>query len=127
MIDPALIIEWTRLAEEATPAPWSPMVGDDIVPWVRRAGFEPIEFAPSSEDDDEFYHVHNANDAAFIASARDAVPALLKEREELLVELEAYREMMRPKYVDGTFTSSIVEVTGPPVASNKIEIGGDDD
>lgn len=69
MISDEQAAEWRELADAATEGPW---------------------------DTDRLFIAHNhaAEDAAFIAAARTAVPALLAERERLTAEAERHKDFL---------------------------------
>ena len=68
--------EWMRLAEQATPGPWAPY-GDSHLP-------EPgWEVEPEGAVLPKICRQTTEADAAFIAAAREAMPALLAENAAL--------------------------------------------
>lgn len=76
--DAARLADWRALAEAATPGPWAWRVTEDRH-WA--------EVTPPPDDRDGPVARSLADDdAAFIAAARDAVPALLDEVERLRAE-----------------------------------------
>jgi len=78
MITNEQITEWRRLAEAATPGPWT-TDGNEFAVEGRRLGkcydqYDGVRLA---------IHDNAIADAAFIAAAREAIPALLAEVERL--------------------------------------------
>ena len=78
-LDPATLAEWRRLADAATSGPWcddvGPVVFDNDGEMIADFGMPSIHRQAECE-----------NNAAFIASARTAVPALLAEVERLCAD-----------------------------------------
>ena len=103
MIDPKKIEEWKALTEAATPGPWSaddrdPKTGylcGAIVVQVPAVGAR-VEGRGviANVRHDGPRHRPDAN-AAFIAAAREALPALLAERDEILGHYQARKELCR--------------------------------
>lgn len=75
MIDPKKLAEWRALCEKATEGPWD---------WWRAEWAWEVTTADGKRTD-----IGDFNDAAFIAAAREAVPALLDEVEKLRSEVVA--------------------------------------
>jgi hypothetical protein len=75
--------EWAALAEAATPGPWEAVQGASAGWWVEQPNTATIA------DIDIDYSGQPDADAAFIAAAREAVPALLADLEAVEAALEA--------------------------------------
>lgn len=98
MIDPANLAEWRALAEKATPGPWRKHgsvvffdhenYGDDQ--WLALSGGIGRD-GTTLTDSGGFTRAMNTGDAAFIAAARIALPALLDEVERLREPSGNYR------------------------------------
>lgn len=86
MVTPEQIAEWRRLAEAATPGPWSAPV---------ETGPTEVHGATPVAITSLVHSVAEKHDARFIAAAREAVPALLAEVERLRADYEARREACR--------------------------------
>jgi hypothetical protein len=69
-IDKAKIAEWEALAVKATPGPW------------RQGGGLSDDTVVGPDGEGVAYDLQSERDAPFVAAAREAVPALLSEREE---------------------------------------------
>jgi hypothetical protein len=93
--------EWAKLAEAATPGPWTveeateakrfyvdsmPLTAD-----VNATG-EPVAYGGPAEDGGPHVGACRVPDAAFIAAAREAVPALLAEVTRLRTETDELQE-----------------------------------
>lgn len=81
---PERLAELRALAEKATPGPWTiPSGGNAFLPIPIRAKAGPISVQPAT--------AHSLPDAAFIATAREALPHALDEIERLSEDLHYTR------------------------------------
>lgn len=90
MISNKQLVKWKQLASEATAGPWTDDGGDRRIVWK---GTEPVVKAH-----------HAGPNAAFIAAARAAVPALCEEVERLHAVIREYIAWSRAETgeADGT-------------------------
>ena len=95
MITPSRIAELRKLADEATPGPWSwvPAEDDDLYDWLS-APTDELMMHSIDSDEGSWIAVEERN-ALFIAACREAVPALLDEIERLQTENEELSETLR--------------------------------
>lgn len=82
MITQEQLEQWRALADAATPGPWE----------LKNYGKSVYLAGPAIEDIIGRIQFHAGADAAFIAAARAAVPALLAEVERLTAEVRRYEE-----------------------------------
>lgn len=107
------ILEIRRRADSASPAPWSvdvEIVGRDVRvvgPTHRGAGASRASGGTSTDLPAIF-------DAAFVRSARDAVPALLDHVEQLELELATAREQLRQATVEARRLRQTLEAIASP-------------
>jgi hypothetical protein len=96
---PARIAELRALAEKATKGPWRQHLVDDTV-IIDYDGNTIAETFPEGGVDDKIDYdtdtEQREHNAAFIAAARDALPAALDEIERLRAENEKLREALKP-------------------------------
>lgn len=101
MITKQQLNEWEELAKAATGGPWHvDENGADMIvgrpAWPCRRNYEDGEWTIASVDDlmGEYDHEREAN-AAFIASSRTAVPALVERVRELTGMVERFCNIMQ--------------------------------
>lgn len=100
MIDRKKIAEWTRITSEATPGPWRAAHEGVLTRpdgsktwegrgWVYTEGGDAVtEYAGCGSHEAEW---PNPSDASLVIASREALPALLAEREEMLAVLREMR------------------------------------
>lgn len=87
-LTPEVLAELRRLDKAATPGPWTVWTGAGHPPEVRCDGHTPVVSWPGFDDSDRSTQEHEAN-AKLMALARNALPALLRERASLAADVEA--------------------------------------